>query len=641
VVVLKLARPGADRSALESLAREARLLATLRGCAVPELVGVGAFKGRPYIAQRWCSGAHATTVAREIREGADASARPALLGLCARVLDAYAGLHDRGVVHAQVHPRHLLVDGRGGVTIIDLGLARRQEDAGAPDPPPRGPVSVLTEPEFAVGWRRDGQAVAASERGEQYSLAALIYLLLTGRPYRDFDRFRSAVLRQIATEPPLAFAERGAEAWPAVEDVLGTALSKDPAERFASVASFAAALRAAPYPRDRRARPRRLVQQALVERLDEFLQLTGRDGPLLRDGLPAGPTCSVSYGAAGIALALSRLGQLRRDDRMVQLAADWVDRALADVEREDAFSNADVGATPNVLGPVSPYHAFSGIEYVRAVVAHATGDASRQQDATIAFIQRSRGTCANLDLTLGRSSVLLACALLHDLSRPEWPCTRLLREHGDRIQRELLEGLPTWSSVLLGIAHGPAGVDYAILSWACSRGLPPPPGIEQRLDQLADLAEPIGRGWRWPRRLPGEGLDEPEYWSGWCNGSAGHVFLWTLAHEVFGADRYADLAQRAAWNVWETPMLRTSSLCCGAGGQVYALLNLYRYTGERSWLERAAWLANASAACDSLAGDATGLWSLYKGHAGLALLAAEFAEPAKSAMPLFERQGSF
>jgi serine/threonine-protein kinase len=110
----------------------------------------------------------------------------------------------------------------------------------------------------------------------------------------------------------------------------------------------------------------------------------------------------------------------------------------------------------------------------------------------------------------------------------------------------------------------------------------------------------------------------------------GHVFLWTLAHEALGDGRYSELAERAAWDVWEAPMVGSSRRCCGAGGKSVRasepLLILTRSSG-------AALLANASAAAESLAGDASGAWCLYKGHAGLALLAAELDEPGSVRHP--------
>ena len=76
------------------------------------------------------------------------------------------------------------------------------------------------------------------------------------------------------------------------------------------------------------------------------------------------------------------------------------------------------------------------------------------------------------------------------------------------------------------------------------------------------------------------------YMPGWCNGSAGYVFLWDEAYRVTGDTTYLDLAEGAAWNVWESGVAGPS-LCCGAAGQAYALLRWYRRCGDGVWLRRA------------------------------------------------------
>ena len=62
--------------------------------------------------------------------------------------------------------------------------------------------------------------------GEQYSLAALLYLLITSDHYLDFRLERDEMVRQVVTEPPLPFAKRGIAPWPDVEAILGRALAE-------------------------------------------------------------------------------------------------------------------------------------------------------------------------------------------------------------------------------------------------------------------------------------------------------------------------------------------------------------------------------------------------------------------------------
>jgi len=80
----------------------------------------------------------------------------------------------------------------------------------------------------------------------------------------------------------------------------------------------------------------------------------------------------------------------------------------------------------------------------------------------------------------------------------------------------------------------------------------------------------------------------------WCNGAAGFVHLWTLAHRLLGKQHYARMATGAAWAAFEAPQ-SNGDLCCGLAGRAYGLLNLYKHSGERVWLDRARDLAECAA----------------------------------------------
>jgi serine/threonine-protein kinase len=79
------------------------------------------------------------------------------------------------------------------------------------------------------------------------------------------------------------------------------------------------------------------------------------------------------------------------------------------------------------------------------------------------------------------------------------------------------------------------------------------------------------------------------------------------------------------------------SLCCGAAGRGYALLNLYRHTGEPEWLAAARRSVQRSLATPFDLGDPLH-FSLYQGPLGLALLVEDLKEPEAAAMPMFEEE---
>jgi serine/threonine-protein kinase len=247
--------------------------------------------------------------------------------------------------------------------------------------------------------------------------------------------------------------------------------------------------------------------------------------------------------------------------------------------------------------------------------------------------------CNQPDLTLGRSSILLGLTLLAEAAGPK--ALEMLGPQGDALLEGIWRKLDEEPAIresknlsYLGMAHGWAGTIYAALRWARLTGTPPYSSLGVRLDQLADLAVPTSKGVLWPvqNRETG-GFPMP----GWCNGGAGHVFLWTLAHRLFSRERFLKLAIGAA----EESALSGGgghSLCCGWAGQAYALLALYNHTGEKRWLEHARTLASralAFAQCRQ-----PGLpYSLYKGDLGVAVLLAEIQLPEIASMPFFDEEG--
>jgi len=620
--VLKIGRPGAPGSAAAQLERETAVLERLGGGIAPRLLGAGELDGRRWLALEWLPGVDAATAAAELRRRGD---RTGLLALGLSILGAYARLHELGVIHADVHPRNVLVDREGEVRLIDFGLSLH---SGSPGSSLRGGVAFFQELEYAAALRLDEPPPAASRAGEQYALAALLWLLFTGVHTHDFRLAREEMLRQIAEEPPRPFETP----WPEAEAALSRALAKNPGERFPSVADFQKALATV---QSSRIPPRRSGDSTAEALLQRVLERAGSDGPLFREGLPEPPRASVTYGAAGIACGLYRIALAREDAEVLSLADLWAEKAARETG-EEAYYRAGSRLVPENLGRVTPYHTASGVHAVRALVAQALGDPGSRREAVSAFLAAS-GPCLNPDLTLGRSGLLLAASLLLDLGEPPPELTAL----GDSLLAGLWEEIAEMPPIPdcaerpnLGMAHGWAGFLYASLRWCRSAGRPVPERLPGRLAELADQARPWGRGLRW--RWYSENGGDVGSMAGWCNGSAGLVFLGTLAHRMLGEPRWRELAEGAAWNAWEAPDSH-ATLCCGLAGRAYALLNLHKHGGGDEWLARARELAHQAA----LAADRTSESpdSLYKGALGIAVLAADLVRPAEAAMPFFEEEG--
>jgi eukaryotic-like serine/threonine-protein kinase len=650
---LKLMRSEARPEVARMFDREAYVLKHLDATVTPALLAAGVDNELRYMLLSWCPGSECSSVASRLRASGDPSA---LLRLSVAILDAYAKLHGRNVIHSDVHPRNVLVDDNFSVRIVDFGLARIAGVENEFCRSKRGGIGYFFEPEYAKSVRGGHRPPYSSMTGEQYAVAALIHFLVTGKHYVDFSLEKREMLRQIAEDGPIPFRSRGLQPWPGLEDILAKALAKDPAERFPSIVDFSTALGsvdeppAPPVSPD----PGPASYPSARETLARFLKKLDAGRPLFQAGFANAPRASVNFGSAGVACALHRIACARHDAQILSLADLWGERAARDARLDDAWYCPEIEITAKVVGRISPYHTESGIHFIKALIAHSMGDVMTQQSATEGFLVAvSRDPCDNLDLTLGRSGALLAAAQI----LAAFGCASLvdvgaLRKFGNTTMASIWQQLDSYSPILecrevpySGIAHGWAGLLYATICWCRASGTDLPANTGERLSQLASLAHHSGRQARWSWKVACGPCDRDvpgTYMAGWCNGTAGHVFLWLAAHSALKDDRYLVLAENAAWHAAETDG-QIGSLCCGFSGQAYALLTLYRHNGDRAWLNRAQVLAEKAAIAYRnlpLGRDYEALAlrpdSLYKGELGVAVLTADLEAPDAAALPAFE-----
>lgn len=659
---LKVCRPG-NRSARHALPREAQILNSVSAACAPRLLASGDSPQGPYVITEWARGVNAEWAAGECRFEPGSESRVRLHKLCGVILTAYAELHEAGVIHGDIHASNVLVDGHQTVKIVDLGVARNADDALEMTAASRAGVSFFFEPEYAQAALDGEMPPAASFAGEQYSLAALLYLLLTGSHVQDYSLERKEMLRQIATGAMVSFKQRGMEPWPEIEHVLARALNKDAKNRFRSVREFAAAWHAVEFPALLAATGTKppsqsgeICREVLLKSIIPAADTTGELWWHTAFAVP--PCASINHGRAGVAYALYRIASSSGDGQLLAVADAWSAKALRDVDSPAAFRNEAFGLTAKV-GRTSFHHGPAGLYAVQAIIAAAQGDIDLQHRAIAGFLDWNEKTLMaadlevsdlEVDLTLGLAGHLLGSAFILDamgdgiLPRSVAHQKAALLNFGRRLHERIwsfLDGLaPAGDSsglADLGVAHGWAGILYASLCWCTAAGEPVSASLQRRLLELADCAEPRDRGFHW---LYGNRMAIP----GWCNGSAGFVFLWTEAYKALGDPRYSELAEGAAWSTWELSPDH-GSLCCGLGGQAYALLNFYRHSGETAWLTRAKKLAQLAAEAQTLAAAKrspddldTRPESLYKGKLGIAVLETELEFPGEARMPFFERE---
>jgi serine/threonine protein kinase len=212
------------------------------GAAAPAALthGRGAARGEatgPFVPQ---SGGAAADTAVE-RVGALATAysknstqfNRAIARLGVQAAEALEHAHGYGVVHRDIKPANLLVDAHGHLWVTDFGLAQFAADAGLTQT-----GDLLGTLRYMSPEQAGGQRVLVDHRTDVYSLGATLYELLTLRPaFGGADR--QTLLHQILhDEPrPLRAVEKSVPA--ELETIVLKALSKTPAERYATARELA------------------------------------------------------------------------------------------------------------------------------------------------------------------------------------------------------------------------------------------------------------------------------------------------------------------------------------------------------------------------------------------------------------------
>jgi serine/threonine-protein kinase len=153
------------------------------------------------------------------------------------VANALSYAHSRGVVHRDIKPENILLSG-GTAVVADFGIARAIDDAGEQSLTKTGTVigtPLYMSPEQATG------ATQIDGRSDQYSLACVLYELLVGQP-----PFTGPTAQAIIARHSLDMVSAPSIVRPglpeALEDALLKALSKVPADRFATATLFVEAL---------------------------------------------------------------------------------------------------------------------------------------------------------------------------------------------------------------------------------------------------------------------------------------------------------------------------------------------------------------------------------------------------------------
>ena len=239
-VALKMLRPEAA-GRVRLFDAERRLLAGLEHPGIARLIDGGvAPDGRPFMALEYVEGRDITGWCAEHR-----CDLPTRLKLMLELCDAVEYAHAHLVLHLDIKPSNIMIDSDGRARLLDFGVARLV-DAAALD---RTMTQGLLTPDYAAPEQfGGGRATVATD---VYALGAVLFELLAGRgPWQFDDAPLPTVLRRLLHDDPDYPSRVTAEGGIAAARLRGDldaivmkAMRRDPADRYAGVAAFAADIR--------------------------------------------------------------------------------------------------------------------------------------------------------------------------------------------------------------------------------------------------------------------------------------------------------------------------------------------------------------------------------------------------------------
>lgn len=231
IVALKMILAGqlASPQDVQRLYTEAEAAANLDHVGIVPIVEVGEHDGQHYFSMGFVEG---ESLACYVADGPLPPREAA--ELTKQICDAIAYAHNKGVIHRDLKPANILLDKNGQPKVTDFGIAKKIEGGSELT----GTGQILGTPAFMPPEQASGKTAEIGPLADIYSLGAILYNLLTGRP-----PFQAAnpldTLIHVLDQEPVAPQQLNPAVDKDLETICLKCLQKEPERRYSTAKELA------------------------------------------------------------------------------------------------------------------------------------------------------------------------------------------------------------------------------------------------------------------------------------------------------------------------------------------------------------------------------------------------------------------
>ncbi len=238
-VAIKVIAPQllSDQNMVERFRLEARTVASLRHPHIVTIYAVRSFDDLHYFVMDFVEGCSL----RKVVKTHGPLPIPVIQALLFQVGSALAHAHRRGggVIHRDVKPANIMIDGEGDAFLTDFGISKVAESSGLTL---TGTGLIIGTPEYMSPEQCKGEPLTGA--GDQYSLGIVAYEMLCG--HAPFTGTQYSVLLAHGSEDPKPIEELRQDCPPPVAEAVTRMLARDPADRWPNLDAAVVGMGGAP-----------------------------------------------------------------------------------------------------------------------------------------------------------------------------------------------------------------------------------------------------------------------------------------------------------------------------------------------------------------------------------------------------------